>query len=88
MRFAWLRENSADLEMIKQARTHPLALIRSAYNIAFWFFLLPFFTVIDFSTGFVVTTIIIGIRLALNFYMNNALDLTPQEYDRFPFRIP
>jgi len=88
MRFAWLRENSANYTAVKQGFTHPLALIRKAYNIAFWVFLLPFFTLIDYSTGFLIFTVIIAIRLGLNVYTNNALDLTPEGYEAYPFRIP
>lgn len=67
---------------------NPLSLIRKAYNIVFWIFLLPFFTVIEYSTGFLVFTVIIAIRLGLNLYTNNALNLTPEQYDSYPFRIP
>jgi hypothetical protein len=88
MRFAWLRENSADYVSVRQGFTHPLALIRKAYNAAFWFFLLPFFTIIDYSTGFIVFTVIIAIRLGLNLYTNNALNLNPEQYESYPFRIP
>ncbi len=51
MRYAWLRENAEDYIAVKQASTHPLALIRKAYNALFWLFLLPFFTIIHYSTG-------------------------------------
>ncbi|MGD2251801.1 MAG: hypothetical protein PVF70_02680 [Anaerolineales bacterium] len=88
MRFAWLKENASDYVAVKQGFTHPLALIRKAYNLAFWFFLIPFFTAIDYGTGFIVFAVIIGIRLVLNLVTNNILDLTPQQYDGFPFRIP
>jgi hypothetical protein len=88
MRFAWLRENAVDSASVQQAFMHPLALIRKAYNTVFWIFLLPFFTLIDYSTGFLVFTIIIGIRLVLNLYTNNVLDLTPEQYESYPFRIP
>jgi hypothetical protein len=88
MRFAWLRENSASYDLVKQGYTHPLALIRKAYNAVFWIFLLPFFTIIDYSTGFLAFTVIIAIRLGLNLYTNNALDLTPEQYESYPFRIP
>ena len=88
MRFAWLRENSSDPEPIRQARTHPLSLIRLAYNAAFWVFLIPFFKVIDYGTGFVVYTIIIFVRLVLNLYTNNLLEQKPERYETFPFRIP
>jgi hypothetical protein len=88
MRFAWLRENSANDVFVKQSFNHPLSLIRKAYNTAFWIFLLPFFTMIDYSTGFLAFTVIIAVRLGLNLYTNNALDLTPEQYESFPFRIP
>ena len=88
MRFAWLKENSANSVSVKQEFAHPLALIRKVYNAAFWIFLLPFFTIIDYSTGFLAFTVIIAIRLGLNLYTNNVLDLTPEQYESFPFRIP
>ena len=88
MRFAWLRENSADAVSVKQAFAHPLALIRKVYNAAFWIFLLPFFTAMEYGTGFVAFAVIILVRLGLNLYTNNALKLTPAQYDSFPFRIP
>ncbi len=88
MRFAWLRENSANYVSVNQAFTHPLRLIRNAYNIVFWIFLLPFFTIIDYSTGFIAFTVIIFVRLALNLYTNNVLNLTLEQYARYPFRIP
>lgn len=74
---------------IKQGYTHPLALIRIAYNTVFWIFLLPFFfTSVDYETGFVAFTIVIGVRLVLNLYTNNFLDLTPEQFEAYPFRIP
>ena len=88
MRFAWLRENDAGYVPAKQGCTHPLALIRMAYNAAFWIFLLPFFTVVDYSTGFIAFAVIILVRLALNLYTNNVLRPTPEQFERFPFRIP
>ncbi|MEJ2209431.1 MAG: hypothetical protein P8129_10390 [Anaerolineae bacterium] len=87
MRFAWLRENAAGGAPIKQAGTHPLALIRTAYNLAFWIFLLPFFTSVAYSTGFVVFAAIILIRLLLNLYTNH-LFTRPEQYEASPFRIP
>ena len=88
MRFAWLRQNTTDPSTIQQAFFHPLALLRKAYNLAFWVFLLPFFTMVEDSTGFVLFSIIIGIRFILNLITNNALKLTPEGYDAYPFRIP
>ena len=88
MRYAWLLENSADVELVKQQFTHPLSLIRKAYNLVFWIFLLPFFTAMEYSTGFILFSIIIGVRLCLNLYTNNFLELTPQQFENYPFRIP
>jgi len=88
MRFAWLRKSSANYVSVKQGFTHPLALIRKAYNLVFWVFLLPFFTMMDFSVGFIAFTVVVFIRLMLNLYTNNALTLTPVQYESYPFRIP
>lgn len=87
MRFAWLRKNSANDVAVRQVSTHPLALIRKAYNAAFWIFLLPFFTLIEYGTGFLLFALVIAVRLSLNLYTNNVLHLTPEQYERFPFRI-
>lgn len=87
MRFAWLREKLDNHVSVKQAATHPLAIIRRVYNAAFWVFLLPFFTMMPYSTGFIAFTVIIVIRLTLNFYTNNSLNLTPEQYEGYPFRI-
>jgi len=88
MRFAWLRENATDTTTVQQAFMHPLALIRKAYNLAFWLFLLPFFTSVEYGTGFIIFTIVILVRLILNLYTNNFLDLTPEQFEGYPFRIP
>jgi hypothetical protein len=88
MRFAWLRQNTAGYVPVKQKFTHPASLVRFLYNAAFWVFLLPFFTAMDYSTGFVAFAAVIFVRLASNAYTNNALDLTPGQYDAYPFRIP
>jgi hypothetical protein len=89
MRFAWLRENSANKDVVKQASTHPLALIRTAYNLVFWIFLLPFLiSSIDYGMGFIMFTVVIIVRLILNLYTNNLLDLTPEQFENYPFRIP
>lgn len=85
MRFAWLRKNSANNMAVKQGCTHPLAVIRLAYNAAFWIFLLPFFTVVDYTTGFIAFTGIIVIRLGLNLYANQIIK-RPAQYESFPFR--
>jgi len=87
MRFAWLQKNLTNYVAIKQGFAHPLALIRLAYNVAFWVFLLPFFTAIDYSTGFLAFTVVIFVRLSLSLYTNNVLTLTPQQFENYPFRI-
>ena len=68
---------------------HPLALIRTAYNLAFWIFLFPFlFSEIDYGMGFIAFTVIICMRLVINLLTNNVLHLTPEQFAQFPFRIP
>jgi len=89
MRFAWLRKNTPPDQPVQQGCTNPLALIRTAYNAVFWIFLLPFlFSEIDYSTGFIAFSAVIFVRLLLNLYTNNILKPTPQQFARFPFRIP
>jgi hypothetical protein len=88
MRFAWLRKNSTDDAAVKQGVSHPISLIRKAYNIAFWIFLLPFFTIVDYRTGFIAFTVVIMVRLGANLYTNNVLKLTPGQFESFPFRLP
>ncbi len=87
MRFARLQKNSANHVSVKQGFTHPLALIRLAYNVAFWIFLLPLFTTMEYSTGFIVFTVLIFVRLGANLYIN-ALKFKPEQYESFPLRIP
>ena len=73
--------------MPAQGCAHPLALIRLAYNLVFWIFLIPFlFAAIDYGLGFIAFTVVIAIRLVLNLYLNNVLKLTPEQYTAFPFR--
>jgi hypothetical protein len=88
MRYAWLRERSENDVQVHQGCVHPLSLIRTAYNAAFWVFLLPFFTAVEYRIGFIAMTVVIGVRLGINLYTNNLLNLTPGEYQGFPFRLP
>lgn len=88
MRFAWLRQNLANYVPVKQVFIHPLALIRFAYNAVFWIFLVPFFTSMEYSVGFIAFTVIIAIRLISNLYTNNIYKPTLEQYESFPFRIP
>lgn len=50
-------------------------------------FLLSFFTTMNLSTGFIVFTMIIFVRLVANLVTNNFLTLTPEQYEFYPFRI-
>lgn len=88
MRFAWIRENTDNSAADPQKWAHPLALVRMFYNLVFWVFLIPFFTVVEDRVGFMAMTVVIGIRLVLNLVTNNLLNLTPDQFDRYPFRIP
>ena len=87
MRFAWLRKNSANPVSVKQGYTHPLTLIRLAYNVVFWIFLLPFFTAMEYGTGFILFTVIILIRLGANLYANHVIK-QPEQFESFAFRSP
>jgi hypothetical protein len=49
---------------------------------------IPFFTAIDYSTGFVAFSVVVLVRFSLNLYTNNALNLTPEQFESYPFRIP
>ena len=87
MRFAWLRQHSSDPNPIKQMFYHPSVLLRFLYNLIFWVCLLPYFTSMSYSTGFLLFGIIILIRLAANLYANHRFTL-PEEFEQFPFRSP
>ena len=87
MRFAWLRKNSAAGDSVKKGFNNPLTRMAFwAFNAVFWLFLLPFFTSVDYGTGFIVFTVIIFVRLGANLYVNNVLK--PEKFGSFPFRIP
>ncbi len=86
MRFAWLL-NSDDPVSVKHAFSNRLTRMAFwAFNAAFLLFLLPFFTPVDYSTGFIALTVIIIVRLSANLYANNVLE--PEQFESFPFRIP
>lgn len=87
MRFARLRKQIADYRSQVQSIPHPIALVRIVYNIAFWTFLLPFVTSLDYRIGFVIFTIVIFFRIIANFYANNIMRQTPEDFERFPFRM-
>ena len=86
MRFAWLL-NSDNPVSVKQAFSNRLAQMAFwAFNTVFFVFLLPFFTSIEYSAGFIALTVIIFVRLGANVYANNVLK--PEQFESFPFRIP
>jgi hypothetical protein len=88
MRFAWRREQSPDNNPTRRPFTPVLSLIHKLYNLVFWVFLLPFFTRMTDGTGFMLFSVVIGVRLVLNLYINNLLKPTPQQFEAYPFRIP
>lgn len=83
-----MREKSKDEASDKPTFTPLLTLVHSLYNLVFWVFLLPFFTRIEYGTGFILFSIVIGVRSVLNLYTNNLLRPTPEQFKAFPFRIP
>jgi hypothetical protein len=85
MRFAWLRENSANNVSIKPGFTNRFIYI--GYNVVYWVPILPpLLGIIDYRTGFIVLTVILIARLAANLYRNNVL--TPEQAEVFPLRSP
>ncbi len=87
MRFAWLRKNKAHNVPTEQAGARPLSVIRIVYNAVFWIFLLPFIVrTIDYGLGFIAFTMVIFVRLIANLYVNNIVEFTPEQYERFPLR--
>ena len=86
-RFAWQREHSPEYPAVKQGSLRSRSLVRLLYNAAFWVFLIPFFTTVAYGTGFIAFTAVIAYRFAANLYINNVLSLTPEEHERYPFRI-
>jgi hypothetical protein len=85
MRFAWIRENTADTVPVKQSNTRRLIFI--AYNLVWWLpILLTFIGIIDYRTGFVAFFVITIIRAGANLCRNNVL--TPEQAESFPLRAP
>ncbi len=90
MRFAWQRKNSANYVSSKLEFTDPLnRIVFLAFNAIFWLpILLTFFGAIDYGTGFIAFAVITVVRAGANLYINNVLELTPEQFENFPFRIP
>jgi hypothetical protein len=83
MRFAWLREKSANQVPVRMSTISRLIYI--AYNVI-WFIpiVLPLIKIIDYRTGFIAFTIVTVIRAVANLYRNNVLD--PEQAESFPLR--
>ena len=58
-----------------------------AHNLVYWFFLIPFLTPMSYETGFLIYTLILFTRFVANTYIN-VRDLSPEEYYKYPLRIP
>ena len=85
MRFAWLREKSANYAPVKQSFASRLIYI--AYNVVYLaLIVLPFIGTIDYRTGFMAFFAFIIIRAGANLYRNNVLTLEQAEI--FPLRSP
>ena len=85
MRFAWLRENSANHVQSKQSFINRLIYI--VWNVVWWIpIVLPFTKIIDYRTGFIAFLAITIIRAIANLFRNNILKGEQAEY--FPLRAP
>ena len=85
MRFARLRENSANHVPVKQTSTKRLIFV--AYNVVWWIpIVLPLAKLIDYRTGFIAFLAITIVRAVANLYRNNVL--APGQAGDFPLRAP
>ena len=85
MRFAWLRENSANTVSVEQSFTNQLIFV--VYNVAWWIpVVLALVGPIDYDTAFLAFFVFIIIRAAANLFRNNVL--TPEQAEVFPLRSP
>jgi len=85
MRFAWIRESSANTVSVEQSFTNRLIFV--LYNAVWWLpVVLRIFGTIDYGTAFWMFFVFIIIRAVANLYRNNAL--TPEQAESFPLRSP
>ena len=85
MRFAWLRENSANIDSVEQSFTSRLVYV--VYNVAWWIpVVLAVVGAIDYGTASLAFFVYSLIRAVANVYRNNAL--TPEQAESFPLRSP
>lgn len=86
MRFAWQRKKRSP-DQVSPDQSLARRVIFVGYNVVWWFpVVLPFFTSMEFGTGFIAFSVITGARLVANVYRNNALELEQAEV--FPLRSP
>ncbi len=85
MRFAWLRENSANTVSLEQSATGRLVFV--VYNVVWWIpAVLAVVGTIDYDTAFAAFFVFSLFRAGANLYRNNAL--TPEQAEVFPLRSP
>jgi hypothetical protein len=85
MRFAWLREDSANTVSVEQSFTSRLVFV--VYNVAWWIpVVLAVFGTIDHGTAFLAFFVYTLLRAVANLYRNNALTL--EQAESFPLRSP
>ena len=85
MRFAWLRENSADHIQAQPSAINRLVFV--AYNVIWWVpIVLGFAKLVDYRTGSVAFLVITIFRATANLVRNNVL--TPEQAETFPLRAP
>ena len=83
MRFAWLRENSANTVSVEQSFTNRLTFV--VYNAIWWFpVVLSLVGTIDYGAAFLAFFVFTLIRAGANLYRNNVL--TPEQAESFPLR--
>ena len=85
MRFAWLRENSADTVSIEQSPFSRLVFV--VYNAAWWIpVVLAVLGTIDYDTAFLAFFVYTLLRAVANLYRNNVPMAEQGEY--FVLRSP
>ena len=85
MRFACLRERSADAVSVVQSLTNRIVFV--TYNAVWWLpIVLRILGIVDYGTAFLVFFLLTLIRAVANLYRNNVLTL--EQAESFPLRSP
>jgi hypothetical protein len=85
MRFAWLREKSANAVSIEPSSIDQLIMV--VYNVLWWVpVVLAIIGAIDYDTAFLAFFVYTLIRAAANLFRNNVLE--PEQAETFPLRSP